>query len=890
MSSSGLWAEDQGSRPHQRVRRTSMQAAKLSEEDGVSSSQPPELEGKSSQAKTAKSGIYMLVYDAVRRLGSISGLMLVQELVPLELMPLVVALWSILFPFLSLQQLTLVLALVLVLQLLVPVQTLHRIMNLCRACMHGHGGRLVKWGPHEWVLDSGAWNHHTSNLALLLEGGYFQSQELDNKDAPSSGDDATAPHVQGRGSIRTECFDFPGVHYVVGDDTRNVVSVSQLARDHGLVTVFKPTSCHVKEKKTGKIVGMGRLRHGMYILDSLHIVGQHIRDGGASGGDRHDGAHGGGGGNGDGDSTAEGRGGGGRDGRGGGGTGARNQEESSGSGAVRGDINEINEEGEGGDEKEIEEMDDNDEDDIKEIGEINGKGEKEDDEKRGGQNSGQLHTGLFGMSRLDCIWWIVSILCIAACILQPYTGWGAGVTILPVDFQSLARFWVLFILSFQLLKTPMSTICKEEETLGPYLQELSPQEHNKRLFGLSRFDAIMNFCRACMHGHGCRLLKWGPHEWVLDSGAWNHHTSNLALLLEGGYFRSHELDNKDAPSSGDDATAPQVQGRGSVQMDCFDFPGVHYVVGDDTRNVVSVSLLARDHGLVTVFEPTSCHIKEKKTGKIVGKGCLRNGMYILDSLHIVGQHIRDGGASGGDRHDGADGGGGGNGDGDSTAEGRAGGGRDGRGGEGGAGARNKEESSGSGAARGDINEINEEGEGGDKKEIEEMDDNDEDDIKEIGEINGKGEKEDDEKRGGQNSGQLSSRWHTGLFGMSRLDCIWWIIVSILCIAACILQLYTGWGVHSLVAGFCVLFLSFHLFKTWMSPICKEEETLGPYPQELSHQEHYKRLFGLSRFDATMDPTGSYHLPAGAFPASSTNAARHLLMEMSSRNFQRTQHL
>lgn len=65
----------------------------------------------------------------------------------------------------------------------------HRIMNFCRACMHRHGGRLVKWGPHEWVLDSGAWNHHTSNLALLLEGGYFQSHELDNKG------DATAPHV-----------------------------------------------------------------------------------------------------------------------------------------------------------------------------------------------------------------------------------------------------------------------------------------------------------------------------------------------------------------------------------------------------------------------------------------------------------------------------------------------------------------------------------------------------------------------------------------------------------------------------------------------------------------------------------------------------------------------
>lgn len=96
-----------------------------------------------------------------------------------------------------------------------------------------------KWGPHEWVLDSGAWVH------------------------------------------RTERFDFPCVLYlyVAGDgdnddDARNVVSVSQLARDHGLVTVFEPTSCHVKDKKSGQIVGKGRLRNGMYMLDYLRVVGQ----------------------------------------------------------------------------------------------------------------------------------------------------------------------------------------------------------------------------------------------------------------------------------------------------------------------------------------------------------------------------------------------------------------------------------------------------------------------------------------------------------------------------------------------------------------------------------------------------------------------------------------
>ncbi|CAD6255387.1 unnamed protein product [Miscanthus lutarioriparius] len=694
-----------------------MQAAKLSEEDGVSSSQPPELEDKSSKAKTAKSGIYKLVspgdevrwmallglalwsimfpFLSLQQMALVLGLVLVlvlvglvqKGLVPLRLVPLVLALitmlvspddavrrvgllgvallavllgvalgrvllgvallgvllgvalgrWSIMFPFLSLQQLALVLVLV-----LVPVQTLHRIMNFCRACMHGHGGRLLKWGPHEWVLDSGAWNHHTSNLALLLEGGYFQSQELDNKDAPSSGDDATAPHVHvlGRGSVRTDCFDFPGVHYVVGDDTRNVVSVSQLARDHGLVTVFEPTSCHVKEKKTGKIVGKGRLRNGMYILDSLHIVGQHIRDGGTSGGDRHDGADGGGGGNGDGDSTAEGRGGGGRDGRGGGGgTGAGNQGESSGSGAARGDINEINEEGEGGDEKEIEEMDDNDEDDIKEMGEINGKGEKEDDEKRGGQNSGQLssrsHTGLFVMSRLDCICWI-AILCIAACILRPYTGWGAGVTILPVNFHSLVSGFsvVLFILSFQLFKTRMSTICKEEETLGPYLQELSHQEHNKRLFGLSRFDATTDPTGYHLPAGAFPASSTNAarrEEFLLDSGASFHMTWNEWILIP---YPKDLKDHTEPPTRrfGGIIGSIAVKASGYLSSDKIKLDGV-LLAPDSRMNLVSVGQLSIQYEVNVEMDDKGFVIKKKQGGVQIGGGKMIHHLYVLEYLN-----------------------------------------------------------------------------------------------------------------------------------------------------------------------------------------------------------------------------------------------------------------
>ena len=67
MSSNGWWAPDQGSRPNQRVRRTSMQAANKMSQDGVSSSQPPELEEESSQAKTGKSGMLMSWDDVTPR-------------------------------------------------------------------------------------------------------------------------------------------------------------------------------------------------------------------------------------------------------------------------------------------------------------------------------------------------------------------------------------------------------------------------------------------------------------------------------------------------------------------------------------------------------------------------------------------------------------------------------------------------------------------------------------------------------------------------------------------------------------------------------------------------------------------------------------------------------
>jgi len=111
-----------------------------------------------------------------------------------------------------------------------------------------------------WVLDFSARMHSTGNLGLLHR-------------LPSSlqDPDDCLPSLW-RGSIRTEQFEIPDVRYVRGDP-RNVISVAQLARSHGLVTIFEPPNAYVTDDPaTGKEVGRAHLRDdGVYVLDHLRI-------------------------------------------------------------------------------------------------------------------------------------------------------------------------------------------------------------------------------------------------------------------------------------------------------------------------------------------------------------------------------------------------------------------------------------------------------------------------------------------------------------------------------------------------------------------------------------------------------------------------------------------
>ena len=70
----------------------------------------------------------------------------------------------------------------------------------------------------------------------------------------------------------------PNVSCVRGD-ARNVISVAQLARSHGLVSVFELTVGYVRDTSTGKDVGRAYVREGdrVYVLEYLLIGEPQVR-------------------------------------------------------------------------------------------------------------------------------------------------------------------------------------------------------------------------------------------------------------------------------------------------------------------------------------------------------------------------------------------------------------------------------------------------------------------------------------------------------------------------------------------------------------------------------------------------------------------------------------
>lgn len=123
-------------------------------------------------------------------------------------------------------------------------------------------------GSDEWVLDSGAAIHLTSDRYLLHE-----FQPVENPSESVTGPDGMHFPIRGSGSVQTEKFNIPDVHYVPDIGlVLNIISVCKLSYDHNMIALFGPDHCTLV-LESGKTAGQAVLRDGIYVLQYL-IIGQ----------------------------------------------------------------------------------------------------------------------------------------------------------------------------------------------------------------------------------------------------------------------------------------------------------------------------------------------------------------------------------------------------------------------------------------------------------------------------------------------------------------------------------------------------------------------------------------------------------------------------------------
>ncbi|XP_062198379.1 uncharacterized protein LOC133901101 isoform X2 [Phragmites australis] len=509
----------------------------------------------------------------------------------------------------------------------------------------------------DWVLDSFAWLHHTSDRRLL-----YNLQQKAEVMPTAAVDDQL--QILEHGSVRTERFKVPKVRYIAGHATRNVISVAQLAYDHGLVTVFEPTGCHVKDKQTGQIVGKGRLSDGTYVLDYLRI-------GQAQGQDVVD---------------------------------ASLPPDLQGSQELQGR----------GPRPQLEW-----------LGEAGRFGRPRSDRAKDPtiavfqtlpHNQPRTMDFYMASGERHHMTWNGAILMAyhADMHINPPIQYVTGVLPWPrltvdgigyIDSKAGSLDRVLFVPSSSVNTVSVSQLTEDCSVRVVFdkdefwMEKLETKERigHGRCFGTKYVVA--------------RLEVGAASYWVLDSFAWQHHTPDRRLL----YDLQEKAD--DQPQPGGD----QLQILGSVRTKRFKVPKVRYIADHAARNAISVVQLADDHGLVTVFEPRFCYVKDKETGQIVGQGRLRNGTYVLDYLRIDQDKRGGAGGGGGDGEEeekekgGSEAGGGGGEKKEKDKEGGGGGGETGGGADG----------EGSGDDKGGGEKGKKEGGGGEKEEEEEEEEEEE---------------------------------------------------------------------------------------------------------------------------------------------------------------------
>ncbi|KAI4353620.1 hypothetical protein L6164_002554 [Bauhinia variegata] len=112
-----------------------------------------------------------------------------------------------------------------------------------------------------WLLDTGASHHVTTDLNnLSIHNPYDGSDDI------VMGDGSALPITHtGSTTLSTPSYDF-SLHNVLFVPTmkKNLISISQFCKTNHTSIEFLPTSFHVKDLRTGKILLQGRTKDGVY--------------------------------------------------------------------------------------------------------------------------------------------------------------------------------------------------------------------------------------------------------------------------------------------------------------------------------------------------------------------------------------------------------------------------------------------------------------------------------------------------------------------------------------------------------------------------------------------------------------------------------------------------
>ncbi|GFY95259.1 hypothetical protein Acr_10g0006440 [Actinidia rufa] len=139
--------------------------------------------------------------------------------------------------------------------------------------------------------------------------------------------------------------------------------------------------------------------------------------------------------------------------------------------------------------------------------------------------------------------------------------------------------------------------------------------------------AIVAETPTALHG------KSGHPTWILDSGANNHMTGELAT------FTSPVTSIHQSVCIADGSSIPiRSQGDACLSSD-ITLSSVYYVP-NFAYNLLSVSRLAKDLNCAVVFLPSRCLLQDLTSKKIFGRGYERDGLYYFGILyHLVRRHL-----------------------------------------------------------------------------------------------------------------------------------------------------------------------------------------------------------------------------------------------------------